>query len=110
MIILSKKLAQAFGGLTYYCEGCKQLHTVWTKEYHRPEGGPQWEWDGNTTKPTFNPSIRVSYGSSGERCHCFLRHGQIQYLSDCTHELAGQTIDLPDLPDWFLEGEVMPPE
>ena len=30
-------------------------------------------------------------------CHLFLRAGRIQFLHDCRHALAGQTVDLPDL-------------
>lgn len=30
-------------------------------------------------------------------CHSFITDGKIQYLSDCTHELAGQTIELPEI-------------
>jgi hypothetical protein len=29
-------------------------------------------------------------------CHSFVRDGRIEFLSDCTHRLAGQTVDLPD--------------
>lgn len=29
-------------------------------------------------------------------CHLFIKEGKIEYLSDCTHSLAGTTIDLPD--------------
>ena len=29
-------------------------------------------------------------------CHVFIKEGKIEYLSDCTHSLAGTTIDLPD--------------
>jgi hypothetical protein len=29
-------------------------------------------------------------------CHSFVTDGQIQFLSDCTHVLAGQTVPLPD--------------
>jgi hypothetical protein len=25
-------------------------------------------------------------------CHVFVKAGEIQYLSDCTHELAGKTV------------------
>lgn len=32
-------------------------------------------------------------------CHSFIRDGQIQFLSDCTHALAGQTVPLPAWPD-----------
>lgn len=30
-------------------------------------------------------------------CHSFVTDGRIQFLSDCTHALAGQTVDLPEL-------------
>ena len=30
------------------------------------------------------------------RCHSFVREGRIEFLSDCTHALAGQTVELPD--------------
>lgn len=32
-------------------------------------------------------------------CHSYVTNGRIQYLGDCTHELAGQTVDLPELVD-----------
>ncbi|MGC4033677.1 MAG: hypothetical protein QM754_18485 [Tepidisphaeraceae bacterium] len=28
------------------------------------------------------------------RCHSFVRDGQIEFLGDCTHELAGKTVPL----------------
>lgn len=27
-------------------------------------------------------------------CHSFVRNGKIEFLSDCTHELAGKTVEL----------------
>jgi hypothetical protein len=30
-------------------------------------------------------------------CHSFIKNGKIQYLSDCTHELKGKTVQLTDL-------------
>lgn len=32
-------------------------------------------------------------------CHSFVTDGRIQFLGDCTHSLAGQTVDLPDWVD-----------
>lgn len=32
-------------------------------------------------------------------CHSFVRAGKIEFLGDCTHALAGQTVALPDWPD-----------
>ena len=33
------------------------------------------------------------------RCHSFVRDGGIQFLTDCEHGLAGQTVDLPAMPE-----------
>lgn len=30
-------------------------------------------------------------------CHSFVTDGKIQFLSDCTHDLAGQTVDMVDI-------------
>ena len=75
-------------------------------------GDPHWEWNRDTEKPTLNPSIllkgkrmptdeeaaRIMAGEKvelpDEVCHCFIRNGKIQFLGDCTHELAGKTVDL----------------
>lgn len=32
----------------------------------------------------------------GKVCHSFVIDGRIQFLEDCTHGLAGQTVNLPD--------------
>jgi hypothetical protein len=36
-------------------------------------------------------------------CHYFLRSGQLQFLGDCVHALKGQTVELPDLPDFLTD-------
>lgn len=84
-------------------------------------------WNGNAEQPTFIPSVLVRSGhyashakpddncwckynaqcvANGEEsapfacsvCHSFVTNGRIQFLNDCTHALAGQTVDLPDWP------------
>lgn len=72
----------------------------------------RWTFDGNMERPTFAPSVLVTADwtheakrrGSPDRCHTFVRAGQIQFLSDCTHKLAGQTVDLPDWP-WTYGGK-----
>ena len=32
-----------------------------------------------------------------QRCHSFVRDGKIRFLADSYHELAGQTVDLPEV-------------
>jgi len=45
-------------------------------------------------KPSFQPSILWQWGDV--RCHSYVTDGRIQFLNDCTHDLAGQTVDLPE--------------
>jgi predicted RNA-binding Zn-ribbon protein involved in translation (DUF1610 family) len=37
------------------------------------------------------------------RCHSFVREGKIEFLSDSSHALAGQTVEIPDWDE--VEGE-----
>lgn len=66
-------------------------------------GAPGWSFNGDYENPTFSPSMRASapYGPEKKQhvCHSFVREGRIQYLGDCTHAMAGQTIELPPWDD-----------
>jgi hypothetical protein len=92
----------ADGGLGFWCPGCCCLHMI----KHGQGSGPRWGWDGDVLKPTFTPSVLVSYpgrdagqgGAPPAICHSFVTAGRIQFLGDCTHALAGQTVDLPPIP------------
>lgn len=99
------------GMLRFWCPGCDESHMV------RVEGQkPGWAWNGSSDKPTFSPSILVRGVikdltddqhrriMAGEKinlpedvCHSFVTDGRIQFLGDCTHKLAGQTVDLPPI-------------
>ena len=59
----------------------------------RDHKGPVWTWNGDTEKPTLKPSVLTGTGGT-EKCHTWITDGQAIYLPDCTHEFAGQTIDL----------------
>lgn len=63
------------------------------------EGTPNWTWNGDVDEPTLKPSILSRGGNvDGEiRCHSFVNDGKVQFLSDCSHEFAGQTVDLLDV-------------
>ena len=62
---------------------------------------PTWTWNGNTEAPTLTPSILTRWkgGDTEHRCHSFVTDGRVRFLSDCTHELAGQVVDLLEV-DW----------
>lgn len=84
------------------CPGCGIGHSF------RVQGeGPKWEFNGDIDNPTFAPSLLVHWpkmDSSGRayevRCHSFVRNGRIEFLTDCDHALAGQTVSLPDPTSW----------
>lgn len=56
-----------------------------------------WNWNGNVDKPTLTPSILTTNGEAGHRCHCYVTAGGVEYLTDCTHEFAGQKLELLDV-------------
>lgn len=103
MSALSKVLRDIGGGhLAFWCPGCNQAHSI-------PVTGPRaWGYNNNPDKPTFTPSIKVTWPAKPDAverfkewrtervCHSFVTDGQIQFLSDCTHRLAGKTLPLPD--------------
>lgn len=90
-----------------WCPGCEELHpfVVANEQGQTPTNGPCWDWDRNEETPTFSPSLLVLGGRQGSDhvCHSFLRQGRWEFLGDSTHALAGQTVDLPPLPDWLDE-------
>lgn len=96
-------------GWTIHCPACGEAHHLSTK----------WEFNGDLERPTFTPSLLVQSGHhvtghsgpcwcdyqrehpgepsfSCSSCHSHIKDGAIQYLSDCTHAMAGQTVPLPD--------------
>jgi Family of unknown function (DUF6527) len=101
MSALGSKLRRLEGGrVAFRCPGCNRAHQVQVEEPNR------WGWNVSGDFPTFTPSILVTYNGpdagKGDAppaiCHSFVVNGRIEFLSDCTHALAGQTVDLPDWP------------
>lgn len=89
------------GGFTFYCPGCEEHHQINTNN-------EQWDFNGDMEKPTFSPSYltwvdpnpnadpkyRNGKYRDGFRCHSYIKDGKIEYQGDCTHKLAGQTVDM----------------
>lgn len=101
------------------CPGCGMYHMLPVGE----GSGPRWTWNGCVERPTLQPSIlarwdvmsvenrarnQAFYAENGRYmtrdelpydvhhvCHSFVTEGCIQFLGDCTHALAGQTVPLP---------------
>lgn len=94
-------------------------------ERYSPEARILWKFNGDLDKPTFSPSLLWKSGHycstppvpgdcwcdfekrmpeyAGRKhpecsiCHSFVRDGKIEFLNDCTHALAGQTVELPEI-------------
>lgn len=97
---IGKKLRSLEGGrVGFMCPSCKMLHVVIVEG----ESRPRWSYNGNADAPTFSPSILVRWdfgpNHTSKVCHSFVTDGQVRFLSGCTHALAGQTVDLPDVGD-----------
>lgn len=98
------------GRVIFYCPGCECSHGPIVDK----SKSPCWDWNGSLDAPTFSPSIlvrgtvpvtdeEVERIMRGEKvdpkpqvCHSFVRNGMIEFLSDCTHALAGKTVEIPD--------------
>lgn len=80
------------------CPGCGCDHGVWTKA-HPNANNCTWSFNGDVDKPTLSPSLRITYPhkEGTDICHFFVQNGQIRFLSDCTHALAGKTVEMEDL-------------
>lgn len=55
----------------------------------------RWKFNGDYEKPTFSPSMFCDFGN-GIITHCYVRDGNIEYLSDSTHELSGKIVNCED--------------
>lgn len=104
----------------FKCPGCGHLHHM---NVDPANGRPAWSFNHDLEKPTFSPSLLVRSGhhvpgqpqppncapcnykdEDGNGwpypcgvCHSFIREGNIEFLSDCTHELAGKTVPMGDI-------------
>lgn len=94
--LLELKTQDGGKGLLFFCPGCKFGHFFQVEKGPEYKGAPIWEWNGDMDKPTFSPSLGVNM-TTESRCHLFVRDGKIEYLSDCHHALAGQTIEMEDV-------------
>lgn len=88
-----------------WCPGCDHAKAipVPSEDGQLPKEGAHWTWDGNLEQPTFDPSILQHASGKMPRCHSFVKAGRWEFLSDSTHKLAGQTVDMVPLPDWLCQ-------
>lgn len=112
-------------GLIYYCQGCQSHHSIttqgagawgWNGDVDKPVFTPSVLVTGKdfTEKGDadyaawhaagFPDRNGVPFESKDIRCHTFVgcngaQPGEVIFLSDCTHALAGQVLPFADLPE-----------
>lgn len=115
------------GGQTeILCPGCKTTHTLnidpskkpcweFNGDFEKPTFSPSilersghycWNDGKDPSECMFcnDPEPEFEDAEFGKYlpcyiCHSFVRDGMIEFLSDCTHTLAGQTVPLLDIED-----------
>ncbi len=95
--------------IAIWCPGCKEYHIIATKEPF--SNGAVWSFNQDMEKPSFTPSLLIRTGSHAApefidppelpptTCHSWITDGRIQFFTDSTHSLKGQTVDLPEVPE-----------
>lgn len=112
-------------GYSYWCQGCQSAHSVVTEgpgawSFNGDLLKPVFTPSVLTTREFFSPAglerrraFAEQHGRAPTReevpydakdvCHTFVgcngaQPGQVIFLGDCTHALAGQVLPLPDRP------------
>ncbi|MFI5161224.1 MAG: DUF6527 family protein [Sphingobacteriales bacterium] len=84
------------GRYIFFCPGCMMNHVIDTtptneRAYH--------VLTGSLSSPTIKASVLSNPNNLAgrPRCHSFITDGVIDFLNDCTHDLAGQKVKLPPI-------------
>lgn len=113
---VSPKLRKTSEGYAHWCSGCGEMHVL-------PN---TWNFNGDLLQPTYTPSfkhggmrkivdaqgrwmgewVRDALGKPVPHiCHYILTAGILNYCGDSTHALAGKSVPLPDLPDFYSDSD-----
>ena len=84
-----QKVENAHDRWMFYCQACECAHYI----------SSSWTFNGDCERPTISPSIKVSgYNNDGKFiCHFFIKKGRLEYCKDCTHKLAGKTVEMEEI-------------
>lgn len=113
----SPYLRRGAGFWTHWCPGCREPHAIFDS----------WSFSGDVNRPHFSPSVAITgvkqtYDEKGDwewprdadgkaiphRCHYHLWDGRLHFCADSNHALAGQVVDLPELPPFMRDGFAKP--
>lgn len=115
-LIYQKDITTRERNWQFWCPACRSPHryrvvrgTATQRDGKTPAA--LWTFNGNADKPSFTPSL-LYYSTNGKWegdkwvegpkrstiCHLFLTDGVLNYCSDCPHEYAGKSVELPEYP------------
>ena len=81
---MEKVIKTKDGKIMFKCPGCNGIHSI-TEDI--------WEFNGDMENPTIRPSILNPHAV----CHSYVTDGEIEFLNDSTHDLAGEIVELYDV-------------
>lgn len=100
------KLRRLKTGWAHWCPACEEMHVFATDKPNSQ--GAQWRFNNDANHPTFEPSMHIKINNKDHPhhqpnaattvCHYTLTAGILTYLMDCTHDMRGRKIYLPELP------------
>lgn len=82
--------------LEFKCPGCKCTHVVRIVARGGGTAGC-WTYNDDPEAPTIRASVLVDKDRPERTCHFHVTDGKIEYLPDCHHELAGQTVAMENI-------------
>lgn len=85
------KLRKHENKTAYICPACNEEHEI----------NDSWQIEEKDGIVNISPSIlfraeSFSYPEKNRVCHSFVKNNKIEYLNDCTHKMAGMTVDMVD--------------
>lgn len=90
------------GVFYFWCPGCSEHHSVHTDKVdlngamHLVTGTPDAPTVSSMISRTIEPFNKSKHANNREYiCNSFIIDGKIRFLENCTHPLAGKTVDLP---------------
>ena len=93
----------------FWCPACEMHHHIddkWTIDLVNNTLSPSVLWESMNHRKHWKTDENGDYifgkdnkviGAKKIKCHSFVKNGTIQYLNDCTHELAGTTSPMEPL-------------
>lgn len=112
---ISPFLRKTERGYSHWCPACKEMHSLfdtWTfvnNDLSRPTFTPSFkheglkriftatgEWTGEWELNKFDRPIKYV-------CHYILTDGILNFCNDCTHDMKGKQVPLPQLPTFMQD-------